>query len=104
MRYELQTVPYTVNGYATVLNASQTALIPSPVPQPGFKFINPNHKNFAPRVGLAYRATDKTVIRAGYGIYYNPNQTNTFTFLSANPPFSAITTCTATAGNPISFE
>lgn len=103
-RYELQTVPYTVNGYATILNASRTALIPSTVPQPGFKFINPNHKNFAPRIGLAYRATDKTVIRAGYGIYYNPNQTNTFTFLSANPPFSAITTCTATTGNPISLS
>ena len=104
LRYELPTVPYTVNGYATILNATQTALIPSPVPQPGFKFINPNHKDFAPRIGLAYRLTDKTVIRSGYGIYYNPNQTNTFTFLSANRPFSAIETCTATAAAPISLS
>ena len=27
-------------------------------------------KLFAPRVGIAYRATPKTVIRAGYGISY----------------------------------
>ena len=28
--------------------------------------------NFAPRIGLAYRLNDKTVIRAGYGIFFNP--------------------------------
>jgi len=104
LRYELPTVPYTVNGYATILNQSQTALIPPNPPQPGFHFINPNHKNFTPRIGLAYRVTEKTVIRAGYGIYYNPNQTNTFTFLSNNPPFSAVTTCTASASAIISFS
>ena len=32
--------------------------------------LNPDYNNFAPRVGLAYRATNKTVIRTGYGIYY----------------------------------
>ncbi len=104
LRYELPTVPYTVNGFATELNQSQTALIPSNAPQPGFSLINPNHKDSAPRIGLAYRATDKTVIRAGYGIYYNPNQTNSFTFLSSNRPFSAIESCTATAATPISLS
>lgn len=92
LRYELPTVPYTANGYATILNPQQTALIPANPPQPGFAFINPNHKDFAPRLGLAYRITEKTVFRAGYGIYYNPNQTNTFTFLANNPPFSTVTT------------
>lgn len=103
LRYELPTVPYTVNGYATILNAAQTALIPSTVPSPGFSFIEPNHKDFAPRFGLAYRASERTVVRAGFGIYYNPNQTNTFTFLSSNPPFSAVISCTATLAAPITF-
>ena len=31
-------------------------------------------KLFAPRVGLAYQLTPKTVLRAGYGIFYIPNQ------------------------------
>lgn len=30
------------------------------------------YKSLAPRVGLAYRLTPNTVIRAGYGIYYSP--------------------------------
>jgi hypothetical protein len=104
LRYELPTVPYTANGYATILNAAQTALIPSNPPQPGFSFINPNHKDFAPRVGLAYRITEKTVFRAGYGIYYNPNQTNSFTFLSVNPPFGSVTTFNATTAVPLTFN
>lgn len=31
-----------------------------------------SHKFFAPRLGIAYRMGDRTVIRAGYGISYDP--------------------------------
>ncbi len=34
--------------------------------------VTVSHKMFAPRVGLAYRLTDSTVIRMGYGISYDP--------------------------------
>ena len=34
--------------------------------------LSPRYDLFAPRVGLAYRIDDKTVIRAGYGISYEP--------------------------------
>ena len=34
--------------------------------------ISVSHKLFAPRVGLAYRLDDKTVVRAGYGLNYDP--------------------------------
>ena len=100
LRYELQTVPYSVAGFARELNANQTAAVPDTVPSPGFRFHDPNHKNFAPRLGAAYRLNDKTVIRLGIGIYYNPNQTNTFTFLTTNPPFGNSTTCTSLPTTP----
>jgi outer membrane receptor protein involved in Fe transport len=32
--------------------------------------INSPGKNFMPRLGLAYRLNNKTVVRAGYGLYY----------------------------------
>lgn len=35
--------------------------------------INTNWKEFQPRVGFAYRLTNRTVIRGGYGIFYVPN-------------------------------
>lgn len=100
VRYELPTVPYTVNGVATELNPQQTMLVPANPPVKGFGFIYPNHKDWAPRIGIAYRLTAKTVFRGGYGIYYNPNQTNSFTFLNTNPPFSPVLTYTSSPTTP----
>jgi hypothetical protein len=37
---------------------------------PGRSLMYGNWKNFAPRLGLAYRLDDKTVLRGGYGIYF----------------------------------
>ena len=34
--------------------------------------ITVSHKLFAPRAGIAYRLDDKTVIRTGYGLNYDP--------------------------------
>jgi hypothetical protein len=34
--------------------------------------VTVSHKMFAPRVGLAYRLTESTVVRMGYGISYDP--------------------------------
>ena len=33
--------------------------------------VNPDYKDFGPRLGLAYTVMPKTVIRAGYGISYD---------------------------------
>jgi hypothetical protein len=100
LRYELPTVAYTINGIATELNPNQTALVGG---TPGYRFTAPNHNDWAPRLGLAYRFNEKTVFRAGGGIYYNPNQTNSYTFLNTNPPYTTILTCTysAASGNPV---
>jgi Carboxypeptidase regulatory-like domain len=40
--------------------------------QPNNVGITVSHKLFAPRVGVAYRLGDKTVIRSGFGINYDP--------------------------------
>ena len=99
LRYELQLVPYTVNGNASLLNREQTAIVPA-TPTPGFKFHDANLKDFAPRLGVAYRATEKTVVRAGFGIYYNPNHFNNFTLLTNNPPFTNVFVYFSDPANP----
>ena len=39
-----------------------------------------NYKDFAPRVGVAYQLTSKDVVRAGYGISYEPFVDNTYAY------------------------
>ena len=50
-------------------------------------FIDPDRRSFAPRVGLAYSPDSKTVIRAGYGIFFD-KYSLTFFFVPApqRPP------------------
>lgn len=103
IRYEQPTIPYSLNGYARILNASYTALVPATsattgtdfTPTPGFQFTGPNNNLWAPRLGFAYRATDKVVVRGGGGIYYNPNHLNAFTLASGNYPLANSTTYSA---------
>jgi hypothetical protein len=100
LRYELNTPVQTYAGLATMLAEDFETIIPSTLPSKGFRFHEPNRKDLAPRLGATYRLGEKTVLRAGYGIYYNPNQMNTFTFLTNNPPLAAASTFTSDPGNP----
>ena len=60
--------------------------------------INPDHNDWAPRVGLAWKPQKKTVVRAGYGINYNLAQygvmIQNFAF---QPPFANTATNTTDA-------
>ena len=50
--------------------------------------IHSDANNFAPRIGFAYSATPKTVIRGAYGIFYNhTNRLGREGLLGFNPPF-----------------
>jgi hypothetical protein len=68
-------------------------------------------KNFAPRVGAAYRLTEKTVIRAGFGISYTPFPDNTYAYnfpIKQNNAFNPIGTGFGPAvlsnGQPATFQ
>jgi hypothetical protein len=100
LRYELNTPVQTYAGYASMLAEDLLTIIPSTFPSPGFKFHDPNYKDIAPRLGATYRFGEKTVVRAGFGIYFNPNQMNSFTFLTNNPPLAAVSTFTNDPANP----
>ncbi len=46
---------------------------------------------FAPRIGFAYRATSQTVVRAGYGVFYVPDDASFFSAPWISPINSAAT-------------
>jgi hypothetical protein len=47
----------------------------------------PNYHHIAPRVGLAWAVSDKTAIRAGWGLFFNQASYNIQTALTENLPF-----------------
>jgi len=78
------------------------------VPRSG---LSGNNTNFMPRVGFALKVTPKTVLHAGYGIYYSaPNVTNS-SGMSINAPAidywafnnSSIYGAVANNGSPFNF-
>jgi Carboxypeptidase regulatory-like domain len=70
--------PLMPRGYVDIMGASQAGYN-------NHYLINPDRNNFAPRVGLAYRPWgDTTVIRAGFGIFYDV----TMQRLDASSPFT----------------
>jgi hypothetical protein len=68
--------------------------------------INSDLNNFAPRIGLAWQFTPKTVMRLGYGIFYGGQENGPYSNPSPgfNPPFfvnqSLIAPCGAPSANP----
>lgn len=69
--------------------------------------INPDHHDFGPRTGIAWKpsARSKIVVRAGYGIYYTPNQYNKFeSNLSAQYPFAVNNYITTSSVDPLTLS
>jgi len=49
--------------------------------------VNPDRNNFAPRIGAVYKVTDRTIVRGGYGIFYNQfERIGSEDQLALNPP------------------
>lgn len=50
--------------------------------------MNGRFNDFAPRVGIAYLVKQKTVLRAGWGLFYSPENDGREDFLTQNTPFA----------------
>jgi hypothetical protein len=121
LRYEMfSTVKEHSNQEGTFVFASNSMLVPSgqnaqltqtlgasiPIVHGTRGLIKPDLNNFAPRVGFAFRATNKLVVRSGYGIFYGGQENGPYSNPSPgfNPPFfsaeSLSTPCGNLAANP----
>ena len=59
----------------------------NPVPIESGSGVATDMNNLAPRIGLAFRATDSTVVRSAYGVYYSLIPIALGGTLASNPPF-----------------
>ena len=79
-----------LNGFLTPVSHDGTA---GPY---GRSYYNVPYNSFAPRVGLAYKLTDKLVMRTGFGIFYTETQEASQYEGMTNYGFSTLTPWVAT--------
>jgi hypothetical protein len=64
--------------------------------------VKPDYNNFAPRIGVVYKLDEKTVLRGGWGIFYNLfDRVGSEDQLSLNVPGLINNTVTRTSGSPV---
>lgn len=89
LRYEYNSPPVDKDDRANVYDVATRSLVPvgtNGVPRSGFE---PDRNNFAPRVGFAWTVGDDqaTVLRGGYGVYYDQSPLAPAEALYFNSPF-----------------
>ena len=111
LRYEYVSPYYEANNHLVNLdvNSDFTAAVPvvaggdapftGPTPT---SLVQADRNNFAPRVGLAWRARPGTTVRTGFGINYNLGAYGAIAQrLAAQPPFAVTSTSLGTAVVPL---
>jgi hypothetical protein len=109
IRYDVGVPAYSVDNYWGVMDqrpfdnngvtdAGWRLVMPGLTPGAGSPPFSADRNNLAPRLGVAYRLNEKTVIRGGYGMFY---ETGRFKFLDQmfwnSPGYGGVTYDSATA-------
>jgi hypothetical protein len=82
LRWEIYTPPTPAfpGGFSDYNPSNNSLVIAGVGNNPMNGGLESHYKYFAPRLGLAYRLTEKTVIRSGFGISYTPFPDNTWMY------------------------
>jgi len=79
--------PWTeVNNRQYALVANQDVVRAGSGGVPSGAAVFGDHNNFGPRIGFAWNPVAKTVLRAGYGLFYSAPQLDITRNLASNPP------------------
>ena len=88
LRYEFQKPYGEVHNYVSNFDPTTVSVLIAGVGGNSGTLVNDDRNNFAPRVGASYQFDPKTVVRAGYGVYYTPENDARSDALTKNYPYA----------------
>jgi Carboxypeptidase regulatory-like domain/TonB dependent receptor len=97
LRYEYNSPPVDPTNRMSAFNLATGTITQVGTDGVSRSGIRPDFTDFAPRVGFAYSLNPTTVIRGGYGIYYDAGTLTVNSALYFNPPYFNIYLFTPTA-------
>ncbi len=104
LRYEFNT-PYS-DRYDRMSSFDPATGVLARVGTAGFSRsgYSPDYNNFAPRFGFAWNIADRTVLRGGYGVYFDAGMGMVSSSLYFNPPFFTIRVFFPTANSLLTLQ
>ncbi|MGH9377364.1 MAG: carboxypeptidase regulatory-like domain-containing protein [Terriglobia bacterium] len=112
MRWEFYppATPHFPGGFSNYDPTNNTLVVAGVGGNPLNIGMQSRYHDFAPRFGLAYRLSDKNVIRGGFGISYEPFEDNTYAYnfpVKQNNAFNNLSSFGPALypnGTPVTFE
>ena len=86
LRYENRDVPTPLEGNARTFDPVTASLVSGGQGRFGSGIADRDNNDLGPRIGFAYRATKNFVVRGGYGIYYDHDPNDEWSFNTFSPP------------------
>jgi hypothetical protein len=104
-RYEYNGIPSETHDRLAVYDFGTGTLVPVGKGGVSSPYDGQKH-NFGPRLGFSFDPTGKnrTVIRAGAGLYYDQPVTNLTSSLGSNPPFAGSVSFVSTPQRPLNIN
>jgi hypothetical protein len=92
LRYDLYTPPYEINNKLANYDLTTNKLVVAGQNGVPRSTINTDRNNFGPRAGFAYDLSGdgRTILRAGYGLFYSLDRGGIANQLTQNPPFNTL--------------
>jgi len=106
LRYDFMTPPYEESDRMANFDPNTGTLVfATDGSLEDRSLVKPDYDNFGPRIGAVYRINDRTILRGGYGIFYNQfDRVGSEDQLSLNPPgLLNINVQTASNTTPVLF-
>ena len=111
LRWELYppATPGTAQGFSNYNPTNNTLVIAGVGSNPSNLGMQTRYNYFAPRVGFAYRVSENTVVRGGFGLSYAPYEDNTYAYnypVRANNSYNQLNSygpALLANGSPFSF-